>query len=187
MKIGVSGIEGSFSEEAALTYAAKIEDKAEMVYCLSMEGTLKALSEGKVDLGIFPVTNSIGGLVDSAFKAMGHYLFEIIDKLPFEVNQCVMALPGKTKKDIMQVSSHPQALAQCRNYVAREFPRAQRMEWSDTASAARDLKNGTLPEFSAVLAPAQSAKVYGLEILEKRVQDNHPNITTFIIVKPLSS
>lgn len=188
MKLGVSGITGSFSEEAALAYKAKIareHEEVEIIYLLDMEGVLKAIEEGTIDRGIFPVVNSIGGLVDTAFLAMGTYRFKILDKLPFEVNQCLLAKPGLEKGDILQVTSHPQALAQCQNYISREFPKAQRVEWSDTASAARDLEKGLLPDFSAVLAPAKSAEVYNLNVLESRVQDNHPNITTFIIVTPL--
>lgn len=187
MSIGYSGIEGSFSEEAALEYTRKNNLEGMPIPLLDMDGVLKALNAGEIDLGIFPVSNSTGGLVETAFEAMGRYTFQLIDQLPFEVHQCLLALPGTKIKDIKQITSHPQALTQCKNYLATKFPDAKKVQWSDTASAARDLANGTLPADSAVLAPAQSAKVYGLELLEERVQDHHPNITTSIIVKNLST
>ena len=178
MKLAYSGIKGSFSEEAALAYAPN----AELVPAIDMDGTLEAVNQGDADLGIFPVTNSTGGLVETAYEAMGRHEFELLDKLPFEVNQCLLALPNTKIEDIKQIASHPQALTQCSKYL----PEVKKVEWSDTATAARDLAAENLPKNSAVLAPAQSAKEYGLEILAEKVQNEHPNITTFIIIKPLT-
>ncbi len=187
MKFGLSGLQGSFSEEAALAYLHKENlEGVELVYLLDMEGVLAALNHKEIELGIFPVVNSIGGLVQTAFEAMGRHTFQMIDKLPFEVSQCLLVKPGILKDQIRQVTSHPQALAQCKNYLATHFPDAHLVEWSDTAAAARDLSNRTLPDYSAVLAPARSAEVHGLALLEKGVQDRHPNLTTFIVVKNLS-
>ena len=57
------------------------------------------------------------------------------------------------------------------------------VEWIDTAQAAKDLASGVLPPDTAVIAPAKSAQLYGLDIIAKGIQDVHPNLTTFIIVK----
>jgi prephenate dehydratase len=179
MILAYSGIKGSFSEEAAIAY----DPNAELLPALDMDGTLEAVNQGTADLGIFPVTNSTGGLVETAYEAMGRHDFQLVDKLPFEVNQCLLALPNTKPEDIKKIASHPQALTQCKNYLSKTFPNAELVEWSDTATAARDLKEKSI----AVLAPAQSAKEYGLEILAEKVQDEHPNITTFIIIKPTTS
>jgi len=56
-------------------------------------------------------------------------------------------------------------------------------DWEDTAKAAKDLFEGRLVRDTAVIAPARSAQIYNLELLDKGIQDNHPNLTTFIIVK----
>ncbi len=148
-----------------------------------MEGVLSALDKGEADLGIFPVVNSRGGLVQTAFAAMGRHLFTLADELWMEVQQCLMAKVGKTKKDIKNIASHPQAISQCERYLKQNFPEAKLIDWEDTAKAAKDLSAGALSDDTAVIAPALSAKLYGLNILEKGIQDMHPNLTTFIIVK----
>lgn len=184
IKIAVSGDAGSFSEEAALLYAARQGwREQEIIYAIDMDGVLKSVSEGRADYGIFPVVNSRGGLVQTAFAAMGRYLFQLVGELWFEVYQCLMVMPGIKKTEIKQIASHPQAFSQCERYVKREFPNAKLVDWEDTAKAARDLSDGVLPRHSAVIAPARAAELYGLELLEKGIQDNHPNLTTFIIVK----
>lgn len=184
MRIALSGDAGSFSEEAALLYAQR-EGMAEpaLVYAIDMEGVLDALDRGAADLGIFPVVNSRGGLVQTAFEAMGRHLFTLVDEVWMEVHQCLLVLPGTSKTDIKKITTHPQAISQCERYLRREFEGVELQDWEDTAKAARDLATGILSPDTAVIAPARAAHLYGLDILAKGIEDNHPNLTTFIIVK----
>ncbi len=182
--IAVSGDSGSFSEEAGLLYAQRQGwDNPEIIFAIDMDGVLKAVNDGLVDYGIFPVVNSRGGLVQTAFEAMGKYLFNMVDELWFEVYQCIMVLPGVNKADIKQIATHPQAIAQCERYIKREFPNAKLIDWEDTAKAAKDLAGSILSNDTAIIAPARSAQIYNLELLDRGIQDNHPNLTTFIVVK----
>ena len=183
MKIGVSGDAGSFSEEAGLLYASKNKINPEWIYLIDMEGVLDAVEKGKIDLGIFPVVNLRGGLVRMAFDAMGRHPFTVIDELWLEVNQCLLAKQGVMKTAIKKIVSHPQALAQCREYLQREFIDAELIEWQDTAKAARDLAEGKLHQDCAVIAPGPAAEVYGLKLMAANIQDVQPNLTAFIIVK----
>ena len=182
-KVSVSGDAGSFSEEAGLLYAQRVGFDAEIIYSIDMEGVLKSVADGESEYGIFPVVNSRGGLVQTAFEAMGKYVFTMVDELWFEVYQCIMVMPGVKKEDVKQIATHPQAISQCERFIKREFPDAKLIDWEDTAKAAKDLSEGILPRETAAIAPAISARLYNLELLEKGIQDNHPNLTTFIIVK----
>ncbi len=184
MKIAVSGDAGSFSEEAGLLYAQRQGwDDPDIIYAIDMDGVLSLVSSDKVDYGIFPVVNSRGGLVQTAFDAMGKYLFTMVDELWFEVYQCLMVMPGVKKQDIKSIATHPQAISQCERYLKREFSNTKLIDWEDTAKAAKDLSEGKLSPDTAVIAPARSAQIYNLELLDKGIQDNHPNLTTFIIVR----
>lgn len=183
IKLAVSGDKGSFSEEAGLLYAQRMGwDNPELVFAIDMEGVLKVVNSGQSEYGIFPVVNSRGGLVQTAFEAMGKYLFEMKDELWFEVYQCLMVRPGVTKEQIKKIASHPQALSQCDRFIKREFPHVELVEWEDTAKAAKDLSEGLFSDDTAVIAPSRSAQIYGLDLLQKGIQDMHPNLTTFIIV-----
>ncbi len=181
--IGVSGMAGSFSEEAALLYANNMKIVPELVYLIDMEGVLAALSQRKIDIGIFPVVNIHGGLVKPAFEAMGKYLFTPIDELWLDVKQCLLGLPGTDIKKIKKVISHQQALNQCKNYLKNKLNHVELVPWIDTAKAAKDLAEGRFSEEAAVIAPARSAEVYHLELIDKNIQDYHPNLTAFIITK----
>lgn len=181
--MGVSGDQGSFSEEAGIIYAGREGFEPNIHFSIDMEGVLRDLDAGVVDLGIFPVVNSRGGLVRPAFDAMGNYLFKVIDELWMEVHQCIMVLPDIKKKDVKKIVTHSQAIAQCERYIRREFPGVELVEWADTAKAAKDLSAGKIGAESAAIAPARSAQIYNLKIIDKGIQDNHPNLTTFIVVE----
>ena len=183
IKIGVSGDAGSFSEEAGHLYIDREGLEAELVYAIDMERVLTLLENNEIDIGIFPVVNSQGGLVREAFTAMGRHNFTLMDELWLEVQQCLLVLSGQKREEIKNIATHPQAVSQCQRYLKREFPEAKIIDWPDTAKAALDLKAGLLPDRTAVIAPARAAGLYGLEILERNIQDMRPNLTTFIIAR----
>lgn len=182
--MGVSGLQGSFSEEAALLYAERTKLTLQLTYLIDMEGVLRALTQKKIDMGIFPVVNIHGGLVKPAFEAMGKYSFLPIDELWLDVKQCLLVLPGTKLNQIKKILSHPQAFAQCKNYLKNEMREAELIAWIDTAKAAKDLSEKIVSDIrTAVIAPERSAEIYHLEVLNKNIQDNIPNPTAFIIVK----
>lgn len=183
MRIAVSGDPGSFSEEAGLLYAQRENITPDILFATHMEGVLKAVNEGEAERGVFPVVNSRGGLVRPAFHAMGKYEFDYIDEIWMEIYQCMLVKPGTKREDVTMIASHSQALAQCDRHIQQHHKGIELREWVDTARAAKDLAEGVLPATAAVIAPARAAHFYGLEVLEKGIQDNHPNLTTFIVVK----
>lgn len=180
--LGVSGEAGSFSEEAGLIYAQRVGIKPEVKFLIDMENVLAAVESETINIGIFPVVNSRGGLVKMAFEAMGKHNFNMIDEVWLDVRQCLIVKPGTKASQIKKIVSHPQAIAQCERYLLREFKQADLIEWQDTAKAAKDLAAGKLTKTSAVIAPERAAQIYNLEVLVKNIQDSHPNLTTFIVV-----
>lgn len=179
--IGVSGARGSFSEAAAKEYCRKNTiENYELEYLISVENVLSALDESKIDMGIFPIENSNGGIVIESVYAMSRHLFDIKELFEIPVIHCLLVMPGMKGEDIKTVASHDQALKQCKMFLRRRFPTAEIIERDDTAKAARDLAQGILAPDTAVLAPESCAELYGLAILEKGVQDLKFNFTSFL-------
>jgi prephenate dehydratase len=181
--MGISGVQGSFSEEAALLYAKQKDIHPILCYLIDMEGVLSAIEQGTINLGILPVVNLQGGLVKPAFQAMGKHLFHQIDELWLHVRQCLLVFPGTTRQQIKNIVSHPQAFAQCKHYLQKEFKDLPLHEWCNTAKAAKDLAEGVFNADTAVIASERSAKLYGLEVFARDIQDSNANLTAFIIVK----
>ena len=179
--IGISGNVGSFSEGAANYYCGKNKiENYTLEYLISVAGVLKALSEGRIDKGVFPIENSNGGIVYEAVYAMSKYLFKIENLFEIDVRHCLLVKNGVNAHDIKRIASHPQALKQCRMYLKRKWESVELQEYSDTASAAKDLQSGILSPDTAVIAPKTCSELYKLDLLEEGIQDLKFNFTTFI-------
>ncbi len=178
------GAEGSFSEEAALKYIAKRDVKdAEIIYLVKAELVLTAIEDGSIDLGIFPIENSNGGIVIEAVYAMAKHRFQVRELFEIDVHQNLIAMKGVSLGDITEITSHDQALKQSRMYLKRTFPHMPITEYEDTAKAAKDLSFGILPPTTAVIASKRAAELYGLDILGESVQDLKFNYTSFVVAE----
>ncbi|KND46913.1 MAG: chorismate mutase / prephenate dehydratase [Parcubacteria bacterium C7867-004] len=186
MKIGIMGAEGSFSEEAARTYMAKEGIDAEIVFLISAERVLTALEANEIDLGIFPIENSNGGIVIEAVHAMAKHRFQVKKMFEIDVHQNLMAKKGVNPEQITAITSHDQALKQCRMYLKRKWPGVEIEEYADTAKAAADIANGTLSETTAAIASRRAAEIYGLDIIEESIQDLKFNYTSFVVAERIA-
>ncbi len=151
-----------------------------LVPLISAEGVLGALEKGDIDLGIFPIENSNGGIVIEAVHAMAKHRFAIKNIFEIDVHQNLLVKKGVTADKIKTVVSHDQAIKQCRMYLKRLWPKVKIREYPDTAKAAADLASGALPASSAVIASSAAAKLYKLDVLEPSIQDLKFNYTSFI-------
>ncbi len=186
-KIGIMGAYGSFSEQACQQYISKKNvDNVEVVPLISAEKVLSSLEKGGVDLGLFPIENSNGGIVIEAVYAMAKYRFSVIDMFEFDVHHTLLVKPGTVASHITTICSHDQALKQCRMYLKRIWPDVDLKPYSDTAEAAKDLANGVLPNSTAVIAPRLCAELFNLSIIEDSIQDLKFNYTTFLVVESLN-
>lgn len=181
IKVGVSGNKGSFSEEAANYYCAKNRIKNyKLEYLLNVSNVLQALNRGEIVKGVFPIENSNGGIVYEAVYAMSNYNFKIENIFEIDIQHCLLVKQGMNTGEIKKIVSHPQALKQCRMYLKRKWSDIELEEYSDTASAAKDIAESVLPKDCAVIASKICASLYGLDILEQGIQDLKFNFTTFI-------
>jgi prephenate dehydratase len=181
LTIGLSGAVGSFSEEAAKHYAKIVgENTVEYSYLVSVAQVLEMLTSGSVERGIFPIENSNGGIVIEAVHAMATYTFAIERMFEIDVHHNLLVTKGTNSDDITTITSHDQALKQCRMYLKRRWPGIELVEYVDTAKAAVDLGKGVLQKNTAVIAPKACAELYGLELLEESIQDLKFNYTTFV-------
>ena len=186
--IGIQGIEGSFSEEAAKSYCQKfgITD-FELEYLVSSMNVLDGLTEKTIDTGIFAMENAQGGVVIESVEALAKNQCKIIDMFYVEISQNLLAKDNIALGDIEEIHSHEQALKQCKDYLAEKFWSKKLVEEDDTAKAAQDLAEGRLPDHVGVIASRNSAERYGLNILENDIHDLKKNLTLFLAVERIDN
>ncbi|OGG41425.1 hypothetical protein A2837_02845 [Candidatus Kaiserbacteria bacterium RIFCSPHIGHO2_01_FULL_46_22] len=187
IKIGVMGDRGSFSEMAGEQYIKKESlSDAEILTLVTAEAVLDGLEKGLCGKGIFPIENSNGGIVIEAVHAMAKHRFVIEKMFELDVHHNLLVKKGITASHIKSISSHDQALKQCRMYLKRVWPNADILPFKDTAAAANALHAGELADTTAVIASRRAAELYGLDILEESIQDLKYNYTTFVVATRLA-
>jgi len=184
IQVGIQGAEGSFSEEAALEFCQRHGiDDPDLVYLITAARVLEAIGEDQVDLGILAMENAQGGVVIESIYALAEYRCRIVELFHINVEQCLLGKSGLQLGDIAEVHSHPQALGQCRDYLADHFWTRPLIDEDDTAHAAKRLADGELPATAAVIGSRRCGELYGLEVLVESIQDLKNNLTLFLGVK----
>jgi prephenate dehydratase len=151
----------------------------EAVSAPTFEDAFTAIREGKVDLGMIPIENSLHGRITDIHHLIPEAPLYIVGEHFHRVRHQLMAVPGATLATIKTVVSQEPALGQCRKIV-RELG-LKRQLWADTAGAARhvaQVKDKTL----AAVASRLAAEIHGLVILKPDVEDAAHNVTRFIIM-----
>ncbi|KAJ0082855.1 hypothetical protein Patl1_10009 [Pistacia atlantica] len=115
---------------------------------------------------------------EAAFKAVELWL-HIVGEVQLVVNHCLLGLPGVRKEELIRVLSHPQALAQCEMTLSKLG--MVRVNTDDTAGAALIVSSSGERDTGAI-ASAEAAKIYGLDVLYEKIQDDDDNITRFLIL-----
>jgi prephenate dehydratase len=172
----IQGERGSFSEAAAL---AHLGPKSAILGANTFEAAFDALALGRARHAVLPVENTLTGSIGPVVDLLKERAVIAVGEHKLHVRHCLMALPGVKPGDLTRVASHPQALAQCAKFLARSGLTAEAVH--DTAGAARALA-ATKVRDRGVIAPERAAKVWGLRVLEKDVQDDPENWTRFLIL-----
>jgi prephenate dehydratase len=176
-KVAFLGPQGTFAEEAALLH----DPKAELVPFVSIPAVAVAVDTGMVDEGVVPIENSIEGSVPDTLDILIHESRVLIRReLILPIEHYLLTKPGTNANEIRTVFSHPQALAQCRRFLERCFPKAQAVAALSTAAAVEEMMKDTAP--SAAIGTRRAAQLWGAVILAQGIQDYKPNVTRFVVL-----
>ena len=174
-KVAFQGERGAFSEDAVITFFGR----AELSPNKYIADVFEAVVANDAEFGVVPVENSQAGIINDTYDLLLRYPLNIFGEIHLRISHCLMALPGETLEGIKIIYSHPQALAQCEEFL-RKF-KAEIVPTYDTAGSAKRIKEGGL-KGSAAVASKRAAEIYGLEILAEGIETNPNNYTRFFVI-----
>lgn len=174
MLIGFQGEHGAYSEVASQNAGFEIT-----VPFPDFGSLFESAERGIVEKIIVPVENFLAGSVNETNYLLLKTTLKIELEITMKISHALLAPFGTRKENIKYVFSHPQALAQCRNFLSCRGLQAK--PFYDTAGAARMVALQK-PHSSAAIASDLCAKIYGLEVIEREVEDNPSNQTRFFIL-----
>jgi prephenate dehydratase len=176
-RVAIQGIRASFHEEAAFKYFGENIDTIE---CNSFKQTFEALKNDEADYVVMAIENSIAGSILPNYSLMMSYSFPVVGEVYVPIQLHLMALPGVKFENIKYVTSHPIAIRQCIDFFD-EYPHLNIVESNDTAACAKRIRDEELTDTVAI-ANTLAAKLYGLDVLERRIESNKKNFTRFLIL-----
>jgi prephenate dehydratase len=176
-RVAIQGIRASFHEEAGLRYFG---ENAQMVECNSFKETFESLKNREADYVVMAIENSIAGSILPNYSLLLDYGFPVVGEIYLPIQLHLMALPGVKFEDVKYVTSHPIALRQCVDFFD-EYPHLKIVESSDTAACAKRIRDEQLTDTVAI-ANSLAATLYGLDVLERRIESNKRNFTRFLIL-----
>jgi prephenate dehydratase len=174
-RIAFQGELGANSHEACQAYFPDYEPAPHG----SFEDAFEAIKTGDCQLGLIPVENSIAGRVADVHHLLPSSGLKIIGERFKPIHFQLMALPGVRLEEVRTVASMAIALGQCRRTIRRLKLSTETA--GDTAGAARALSQGG-DRTKAAIAPALAARIYGLDILARDIEDEHHNTTRFLVM-----
>ena len=174
--VACPGVEGGYSQQAACAMV----QTPEIFYFRDFDAVFAAVEKGMCRYGVLPIENSAVGSVTQVYDLMARHDFKIVKALKLRVRHVLLAPKGAKVGDIREVSSHPQALAQCSAFL-RAHPDMQMLPTSNTAVAAEALAKSGRKD-AAVIAARDCAELYGLEIVQEDIADTASNYTRFICI-----
>lgn len=177
MRIAHLGPAGTFSEEAASLQAPD----AELVPYPTISGAARSVLTGECDEAATPIENSLQGAITETLDLLIHETgFAIKNEINLSVAHNLMAQPGVTLADIRKVYSHPQALGQCKGWLAEHLPNVEVAAALSTAGSVKQAADDAVP--AAAIAPFRAAALYGADILARGIQDDDSNVTRFVVL-----
>jgi prephenate dehydratase len=177
-KYAYLGPAGTFTE-AALLQITNSSDQ--LIPYANVTAALDAVRNGECAKALVPIENSVEGVVARTLDelAMGKPLV-ITAETTLPVSFSLMTLPTTEKSQIKTIATHPHAEAQCRTYIAKNFPHAEIIETASTAAAAQGLTEG---KYDSAIAASIAAKNYNLKVIAENIGDNENAITRFVLVE----
>ena len=176
VKVAFQGEVGAYSEEATFQFfGSSIQSRP----CESLEEVFKTVEGEGVQFGVVPIENSLEGSISRVYDLLLDSTLMVCGEIELRVIHCLIASPGAGLDTIRRVYSHPQALAQCRNFL--KHLDYELIPTYDTAGSVKMIKESGAPD-SAAIASARAAEIYEMKVVTQEIEDNPNNFTRFFIL-----
>ena len=175
-KVAYLGPEGTFSQAAVVNHFG---NNVELVDCASIDEVFDAVQNNRTQFGVVPVENSTEGAVNNTQDCLIDSTVSIIGEVIIPIVHHLLVATGTDRSQIAQIASHKQSLAQCRQWLLKHYPDVELVECSSNAEAGKLASENSR---IAAIAGSMAAEVYGLTILDEKIQDQQHNSTRFLVL-----
>ncbi len=173
--VAFQGELGSFSHHAV----GKIfEPEIEPLHCLSFDDVFESVAGKKAELAVVPIENTLAGSIHKNYDLLARHSLDVVGETSLRVEHNLIGHPGVSLRRIQQIYSHPAALDQCARLL-RRFRAIEKVPYYDTAGSVKFIRDRGLKN-AAAIASEDAAKIYGMKILRRGIEDDPENFTRFL-------
>jgi chorismate mutase/prephenate dehydratase len=177
LKVAFLGPEGTFTQTAVLTHFGH---SVRALPLASIDEVFHEVEAGSADFGVVPIENSSEGTVNHTLDRFLSSPLKICGEVELRIRQHLMGSMNALGR-IVRVCSHPQSLAQCREWLEEHLPGIEQVPVSSNAEGARRARD---EKGTAAIAGDTAAEVYGLKVLAAEIEDRADNTTRFLVLGP---
>jgi len=174
VRVAFLGPQYSYSHLAALH---RFGQSVEYIPVGSIPAVFEEVNRRHSDFGLVPIENSTDGRIVDTLDMFTRLPVKIRGQIEMAIHHTLLGKCART--DVTEVYSRPQALSQCRNWLAKHLPAARTIEVTSTSTAAQLAKE---KPGAAAVASLQAGVHYGLDVLAERIEDNSSNVTRFAVI-----
>lgn len=176
-RIVYQGVKGAYSQMALNKFFG---NGVKSSHVETFRDAMETIEEGSADFAVLPIENSSAGAVSIVYDLLVEFENYIVGEVTIPIEHALCGLPGTKISEITRVYSHPQALMQSERFLD-EYREMQQISVLNTAVAAQKVLDDE-DKTKAAICSECAAELYGLEILEKKINHNENNSTRFIVV-----
>lgn len=177
-RIAIQGEIGSFHDIAARQYFQN--EQIQLICCPTFESVFEHIKRDPTIIGMLAIENTIAGSLLHNYELLCNSGTTIVGEHKLHIEHSICCLPEDSWETLTEVHSHPVALMQCREYLANH-PTLKAVEAEDTAGSAEYINRNNCRGWAAI-CNSQAAKLYGMKVLEDKIEDNKHNFTRFLVV-----
>jgi chorismate mutase/prephenate dehydratase len=178
-RVAFLGPRGTFCEQASRTYFKN--SAARFIAHPTIADVFRAVNVREADYGVTPVENSTEGSVNIALDLLLTSDLKVCGEIEERIRHNLITRPETKWQNLRTVISHPQALAQCRKFLEENLPQAKTKEVNSTSTAVNMAKRR---RNVAAIGTELAAKIYGMDIAARGIEDNPKNFTRFFVLGP---
>ena len=180
--VAIQGIEGSYSQLASQQYFDSKGTTVSYHRAQTFADAVAAVQRGDAEVAVLPIENTTSGAISEVYDLLLNSRLHFVGDVRFRVRHCLLGIEGATIADLRRVYCHPQAVAQCSEFLA-ELEHCEIVYFSDTALSGRKIREMGDPSIAAI-ASEEAARLFGLDVLQNGIANRDENYTRFVVVAP---
>lgn len=180
--VAYAGTEGAWGHLAAQRHFSARGENVEYRAYPTFKAVMEGVKSGESHYGMIPIENSTAGPVYENYDLLAQMDLALVGEEIQPVDNCLLAVGDVPVESIRRILTHPNPIAQCSHFLAG-LPHARVEAFSNTALAARKVRDDADPT-QAAIGSADAARIWGLTIIARNINDQKENFTRFVVVGP---